>query len=390
MANFTTTDDLRILALQNAGECTDGTSDFDTFAVENLDYMHKVIVAGGNEFDIELGEPWIWARKSTPDIVNLVPAYEDGDVALTKGSTAGTFSVAPAVGLGSFAGRFLKVESRPEIFRIASHTAGDTSITLDAEYTDDTTTGSNFQAMELDYDLPSSNLVRLIEPARMYKDKLHGDDHDGQIPGIDPKRFENDFPLKHIMRGTPSRFTKINEVDGQYTVRFNMFVDTETRVEFEVIPIPTTLTSSPDTTPLVPLQYRRVLAYAATYFIMVDKSDSRADRYFRHTQAMLQAMVQANRRELEQVGKNFGRLIPRLDRGGLDIRRVRTASHRRHCRSAGKARQSRTRRHLPSAPWPPRPRAPSSRSFGSSCRARSNRRRGPRAALRGCCAPGST
>jgi hypothetical protein len=53
--------------------------------------------------------------------------------------------------------------------------------------------------------------------------------------------------------------------------------------------------------------------YGAIYYIMLDKSDSRAGNFFGELQRMLRAMLVANRRVKQHTSKNRARLIPRMD-----------------------------------------------------------------------------
>jgi hypothetical protein len=217
----------------------------------------------------------------------------------------------------------LKIDDRPEYFRISAHVADATAFTLDAAYTDDTGATLAFKAIKLDYSL-TSGIQRLIQPMRVYKEKPVDDDRDGLIPGIDLKQFHAETPLRDLREEIPTRFTVMRESDGQIDVRFNAYPDSATRVEYEYIPRPTDLTASPDLTPILPREFRVALMYGATYYLMLDKSDSRADAYLRMTQAKLQAMVAANRKENRQVGKEMGRLIPRTDNFGRNRRRFVT------------------------------------------------------------------
>lgn len=320
MANFTTTADLKAGALELAGELSNGNSDFDTQALTQINNLYQAIIAGGNEFNVDLGEAWDWAKAANPSVLELVPAYATGTVSLTKGSTSGTFNTAPGAGLGSLSGRFIKVDDRPEYFRIASHSSGAGSFTLDANYTGDTGGTLGFKAIKIDYTL-TTGLCRLIAPFRIYKDKTYQDEDDGMIPMMDYKTFSQHYPFNSLGEGIPSRFCVMSETNGLFVVRFNAYVSTETRVEYDYIPVPTDLTSSPDTTPIIPRPFRVALMYGAVYYLMVQKSDSRADAYMRMTQAKLQALVSANRRQMIQGGRDRGRLLTRLDYSGLGRRR---------------------------------------------------------------------
>jgi hypothetical protein len=325
MANLTTTADIKAAILQHSGELSTGTynSLIDTY----INRVYHEIVGGGSTFIPELGEPWEWAKAQNPGVLILKVPYETGTVSLTNGSVSGTFNTAPSVGLGSLAGRLLKVTDRPEFFRIATHTAGAGAFTIDAAYTDETGAALGFSAHKLDYDL-TSGIARLIEPMRTYRAQQNGDD-DGKINGCSSDALSTHFPLHRLTRGAPDTFAMLREVNGLITVRFNRSPAEETRVEYEYIPTPSDLTSSPDTTPLIPRDDRVVLAYGGTYFLMIDKEDTRADTFFRLCQSKLQAMILERRKRFSYTNHNYAKLLPRQEqlsdnviRGASGIRYV--------------------------------------------------------------------
>lgn len=393
MANFETFRDLKNAALDRAGELTDGSSDYDSIVEDHMNSMYRSIFSGGNEFSVDLGEVWEWALASAPGVLTILPAFESGSVTFTNGSTSGTFSSAPSSSLGSFAGRFIFINSRSSIYRITAHTAGDTAFTIDQEYLETTGSGLTFKAIKLDYDL-TSGIERLVQEMRVYKG-MAGDDSNGKIPGIDFASFDRMYPRFVIGGGTPERFCERNDVDGLKTVRFSHYPSESIRAEYEYIPKArklitksiattdintttnvitstnhgfqdndrikmTTSTTMPgglavetvyfirdaaadtfkltstlagsaiditstgtgthtvSSIPAIPHAYRKVLFYVGAHFICMDKSDSRADYYARMTQSTLQAMVSANRKVKRHVGKNKGRLISRMDSGGME------------------------------------------------------------------------
>ena len=161
MAQFRSTADILDLALESAGEVTNGNSSYETQALNYLNRVHFAIVAGGTiplgkDMTVEIDEVWPWATSVRPLVLELQPKYETGTVALTLGSEAGTFSAAPSY---SVAGWYLSVVGRDEVFRIASHTAGATAFELDAAYPDATVTASSFLVAKLDYELVPDYLV---------------------------------------------------------------------------------------------------------------------------------------------------------------------------------------------------------------------------------------
>lgn len=337
MSNLTTTNDILVAALKNAGEKFDGTSPFQVDG-RMLDYVNRVyfeIICGGSTFVPELVEPWAWARASAPGVLVLQPQFDTSlglGITLTHGSIHGTFAQAPSASLGSFGridstgGRFLRLDgslsngnNMSDVYRIATHTAGSASFTLDLAWQGDSIASGGFKLAKLDYALDAS-VVRLVEPFRIFQIQPYEADGQGKVQGISPDELHRRFPL-YMMFITPQRapthFAIVNETSGIITVRFNTSTVVPSRTEYEYVPMPDELTLSGipanDPIPILPLEHRSVLAMGATYWLMVDKEDPRADLYFRNTQQKLQSMLMERRREYEDESKDFARLNPRQD-----------------------------------------------------------------------------
>lgn len=322
MANLTTTADIKQDVLQKCGELTNGTSPYDALVLDYINRVHMELVVGGSTFVPELAEPWPWARAAKPGLVVLQPAFtsdQGGSVTVTQGSLTGSFAVAPSASLGSFVGRFLFVFSQQDVYRIATHTAGSSTFTLDLAWQLPTTT-AGFRCCQLDYALSqAAGITRLVEPFRIFALQTWDSDHDGKVQGLSSDQLHRRFPL--YLFGlmpfrAPTHFATISETNNSPTVRFNTCVDTPTRIEYEYIPIPADLTlvnPSIDPLPLIPREHRSVLSFGAAYWLMVDKEDSRADLYQRYTQAKIQAMLMERRREFDDQTADFAKLNPRQD-----------------------------------------------------------------------------
>lgn len=234
MSNFETFSELKIATLERVGEVTNGTSDYDATVEEQMNQMNRALYSGGNEFGVDLGEIWEWARSKDPGVLTLLPPYETGTVSLTQGSASGTFGTAPT-GLGSLVGHFFIVTNRSTIYRISAHTADATAFTLDQIYLEDTGTTLGFRVVKLDYEL-AAGIERLTQTMRCFLLQTNEDPF-GEIAGTDPASFSRNYPLLALESGTPDRFTIIHESNGLFTVRFNKYPSTnKTRVEYEYIP----------------------------------------------------------------------------------------------------------------------------------------------------------
>lgn len=153
MANFRTTADILDSILLRSGEVTNGNSAYESRALQYLNRINHAIIAGGNEFETEINEPWLWAEAEEPMIIELQPKYNTGTISLTNGSEVGAFSAAVT---DSLKGWHIKVEGRDGVYKIAKHDAGATAFELDGAY--DGTTGATltYRAIKLDYELVPS------------------------------------------------------------------------------------------------------------------------------------------------------------------------------------------------------------------------------------------
>jgi hypothetical protein len=322
VANLTTTFDCKQAALKHCGELTDGTSYYEDRMLDYLNRVYTEIISGGSTFVPDLCEPWAWARAPQPGLLTLLPPFDSGlggSVSVTNASTSGSFAIAPPVALGSFVGRFLHLDSRPDVYRIAAHTPGASSFTLDQPYQQGTIAGSGFSCHKLDYPLVSS-VVRLVEPFRVFARQLYYGDGEGKIQGLSTDELHRRFPLYTLFslsNRTPTHFAIVSEVGGVITVRFNASPVENARVEYEYVPLPSDLsisaTPATDPLPLIPPEHRSILAYGAAYWLLVDKEDPRQDLFMRMAQAKIQAMLLERRREFEDETRDFARLIPRRD-----------------------------------------------------------------------------
>jgi hypothetical protein len=315
LANSNSTSDLLKGALKKAGEATDGSSRRQDLALREMNRFHKDFLAGANEFDVDVGEPWSWAREENPRTIVLKAPYETGSVSLTNASVNGTFSSAPSSTLGSFAGRFLKVEGRADYYRIATHTAGASAFTIDTAYLQETGATLSFQAIPLIYEL-GEGILRLCEPFRVYQPQSISDDNDGQIFGIDINTLRREFPFYRMTPSVPERFATIfrdvaNAVS--WKVQFSGYPLEETKVDFDCIPVPEDLYDSEESFPKIPIEHRPVLEYATAYALCMDKGDAKADHWRALTQAKLRSMLESSNKEIQQVSKQRGQLVPRAD-----------------------------------------------------------------------------
>ncbi len=316
MSNLNSTSDIKKQVLKNCGELQDGSSAYDQDGTV-LDYINDAylkVMAASNPYDVDVGEPWSWAKSAQPKSVYLKPFHEN-TATITNSSANGTLGSTPSAALGSFEGWHLKFDNYPEVFRILTHTAGTTAVVLDETYEGTTRTAGACRIFKIDYAVGSATarILRVIGPFYTESNQLAPDIH-GKIPLVDDRRFREDFPMSSISAGTPTFFTIIHEVDGIFTVRFNRYpLDEAIRVEVPYIPMPSDLTDSDNSIPLIPREHRCVLEYAASHRLMVDKEDDKVAGFLGMTQAQLRAMMTGKRKTDHEASGQRGNLIARMD-----------------------------------------------------------------------------
>lgn len=159
--NLRNTNDIKKEILQLSGELTDGTSAYDSIAVNYLNEGYKKIMAGGNIFGIDCSDPFPWATTKNPIILTLYPEFKSGSINMTLGSYNGTFSNIPVDSNGnqiSVKGWYLKLTDFADFYFIRFHNAGTLNFQIDQKWTNQTTSG-NFTVFPLEYDLVDNTII---------------------------------------------------------------------------------------------------------------------------------------------------------------------------------------------------------------------------------------
>ena len=305
---YSTIGELRDLALTKAGEVASSQSKFYAKMLEYVSISYLDVLSSSNKFNMDFDRPWTWARATVPVQVTLRAPYESGTVAMTNASAAGTFSVAPGVGLGSLAGWYLYLDSQSEIYRIATHTAGASAFTIVGTFVG-TTASYSHGTRKLSYDLGSS-ILRLSDPGATYKQPAFGNG-EYQVHAISAQQLATDFPLRLIRAGMPAYFAETNVKDSIYEITFSGYVDEETKIEFPYIAKPGTITAA--TVPLIPEKDREVLAYCgAAMLLFQEKSDpAKGSILFNVAKQKMQAMAEEEKANLKNSGRWTARIISR-------------------------------------------------------------------------------
>lgn len=298
--------------LFRAGEKVDGTSDYEAQALIYLNRAYRTVYMGGGEFNPKYHENWYWMDENEIGQDTITSVIKTGTVAVTFGSTAITFSVAPAFSVNAY---MLRLDDDEDIFHIASHTAGSTAATLRTSYSGATATGKTFRLMKFTYDLPS-DLLKISSPIHFYQDGGRVCD---QVAMKDIVKFR---VSGQDLSGVPDMFAQ-DEYDRITFNRYGSDTENEDMVyEMQYRPRPADLTNSTTQEPVIPREWRHVLSDLALYFIYFDKNDERTGLVGKQVSALLDAMKMENRAFLAESGSP-GHIFPR---GRRTVRRVKTSS----------------------------------------------------------------
>jgi hypothetical protein len=324
MASLQFTENLLSDVLFRGGEWKPGqditASEFYTIALAYLNRAYLGIAAGGGELIPGLREEWRWLKNTTPGVIQLWPVIAPGigtapeSVNATFNQAGITFNGMIGEGIVNLTGWRLSIGEAGDIFRIASHTINTGIATLDSGWGGPSGT-YDYVAGNLEYPL-AADVMRLVSPMRCFESNRQ---HDCQlIHEVDPERMYGESPLAMAEAGIPEAYTRVTE----QMVRFNRYAPPPAvggytrlyRVEYDYIRRPPLLTA-PGTIeePLVPWEWRRVLADWALYWLLIDKNDSRADTVGLSAKAGLQGMADENIYQRRSFDRSpaFGHLYPR-------------------------------------------------------------------------------
>lgn len=294
MSNLTYTSDLIEDTLTKAGEPTDGTSDYAGRALIYLNRAYTGLCLGGIEFAAEIDEDWLWLRKRPPGVLTLATKITTV-ASVTNGSTAVILSAAQTLDLDNY---FFVAVGNNEWYRVASHTAGSANITLDAQYNGSTNATVTCYLYKLEYNL-ASDCLRVVST-------LKGD-ATGEIDGCPLQTLEAIYPLNSISEGFPKLFAPITT----NVIRISHSPLSSLRVEYQYLAKPTALANTANEEPVVPQEYRFILADIATYYLLVDKHSDKAAALPPSIRNNLFGMAKDNKYNLTKINSKFATTYPR-------------------------------------------------------------------------------
>lgn len=313
MANYTSTRDLIVAVLRNCGELTEpGSSPYYDSVLEYMNKYQLDVFGASSPFGIDCGDTWNWAKADDPLTLTLLPEYATGTVSLTQDQATGTFLNVPSF---DPTGWYLQATDDREVYRIRSWDNVGNIFTLDTNFIG-STGALGFRLFKLDYDLvpqTGAKIMRLADGFTTSRSQTYYDgwNSNGKISGVDERSLHTNYPFWSCRQEIPRIFAEVKERDGIKTVRFNAYPRERTIVRMVYIPVPNDLVDDDANIPPLPREFRAFLVAAATYDIMMDKDDTRADSYAAIAVASLKSLVRAERKEVDHTSSRRGELIPR-------------------------------------------------------------------------------
>lgn len=268
---------------------------------------------GGRELDPSIDENWWWLRKELPGTLALEPSISTGTVSVTNAQTGIVFSSAP---VPSLVGWLFRVPNTASTYRITDHVAGQPNADLDTIYTNPTEAAAAYKAVRTDYPL-ATDVLRVIAPMRTGAQNLNYGPW--KIHGTNVDRMEEDWPTAILHMGVPEQFAPVHQAaTGLYTVRFNRYgFDTPgsyLRIEYDYVMRPallTDFTALGTEEPVIPWEWRKIIADAATFNLLTLKNDDMAQTYLAQAQSGLQDMAKENRFKRMGMSNETGQIMPR-------------------------------------------------------------------------------
>jgi hypothetical protein len=311
---YVLTTDLVNDALRRASEPIDGTSEFQSEALDYLNKGYSGLATGTLEQSEDTHVPWWWLWAPYPGVITLLPSIGAGLTATVfQTGLSGTFSAIPTDPLGTqislldwnikFVGTST-ASSAQDMFRISAHGVGSVNFVLDSPYTGPNATVA-FKAYKLTYDCPA-DLLYISAPLRAYQTGKE------KVNVISKQNMETMFPLTQITFGIPTDACFVAE----QKLRFSHYVGDGTttkyvRVDFDYVRMPPTLTGSPSEEPLVPLNYRSILADFCLQQIYIAKNDDRAGGIGQLIKGKINGMRREHMARQGRTTANLGRVFPR-------------------------------------------------------------------------------
>lgn len=200
-------------------------------------------------------------------------SFVKGGTNITVPSLSGTYTL----------GGYIRLGSDKAIYRITSQ--GPTSVTVLAPISSDTNADSAYRIMQLELEI-EADVLRLISPLRIYVNNDSGDER-GLVHATDYDSFMNEhrYPEDKI----PDRFAVVRHSSGGMQIRFNHCPSDTYRCDLSIITKPSVLSTG--TTINMPAHHRQALADLASYYLLMDMRDTRAQTQYQMAASGYAAML---------------------------------------------------------------------------------------------------
>lgn len=305
---YETTTELRQYVEAEMGHQVSTSSDQDDI-VSHLDRAHKMICGGGGILNTDDDGNrrndetlFVWAKSKFPKIITLLEPLESESLTVTSNSTTATLASASTSNLTDW---HIQVDGDQEVYRIASHTANSTGLTLDSVYVNSTDSSAAADIFKLVYSVGSNDILALSSPIRCTSDKAQS----RYIKIVDENELRDRFPLADVTKEFPEYCSIIHEDDGTLYLQFSSYSEDLERLEVPYIPIPTTIDESSND-PIVPKHHRLCIAELACYFMLQRIDDDRASAHLAIARGLFDDLVEHNQNLLSSGDPDFGRVIP--------------------------------------------------------------------------------
>lgn len=297
--NLATGEDLLQYTLAQGGQTAAATDPYATIVKSNIHQAYWSLL-GWKE--------WLFAKAETPKVVTTV-AKVTGVVSSITGATV-TLSATIAT---TQAGKKFYIDSNQAVYRISAHTAGTATLTLDATYVEDVTTGP-FTIYQDEYALATDVIVPYgpfhlrgqFEGAVDLMDKGEFVDRYGRNPGSTVGQIEAVALIRYNFAAADQ--SPVIQVAPWSEVACNLEYEYSDRhiLTFDGV--------AATDTPKVPREYRWVIGEWALWLLFRKTSDDS----IRPTDANVQAALRAMENQFCRPG-NRSRFYtkPRYSLGGI-------------------------------------------------------------------------
>lgn len=279
--------------LFRGGEPING-SQYEAAVLNYINRVYSGIASGASEFVPEFVDDWWWLRDRGSLL--LLPTIP-GTVQLVQGSVAGILVADPGI---SLVGYKVRVGNCPDLYEITAHVSLD--ITLDLPFT--CATGSySYDAMKTGYTLDAA-VAAITGPLTIYHAPY-------RVNGLSPEAMDEKYPVAELRTGVSHFFS----LEDERTIRMSHGGRTDgvaMRADYRYRPVVTALTDETSSIPLIPQQWRHVLADMALTMLYLDKNDDRATALATTSRAALGGMIKENRRRFTKMDRSLAHIYPRL------------------------------------------------------------------------------